>query len=104
MPSFEPKPLVVECKSCGTTAETWDYQHPDLAVTCGCCPVDHDHTGLGCRPVTITATAHLTMFDIAELMEMAAERGALPILPTSDRNAEVAPLWPVLIKVTRRAY
>lgn len=78
MPQFEPKPLVVVCNSCSKTAETWDYQHPDLAVECGCCPVAHDHTGIGCRPVTIYATAHLTMFDIGELMEMAAGRGTLP--------------------------
>ena len=100
MPSFEPKPLVVTCKSCGTTAETWDYQHPDLAVVCGCCPVGHDHTGLGCRPVMITATAHLTLFDIAELMDMAAERGALPDPSDTARNAEVAPLWPCLTRPT----
>ena len=78
MPSFDPKPLKVRCNSCGIEAETWDFQHPDLAVVCSCCPVDHDHTGLGCRPVTITATAFLTLFDIGELMEIAAERGALP--------------------------
>ena len=71
MPSFDPKPLVVTCNSCQATAETWDYQHPDLAVACSCCPVAHDHAGLGCRPVTITASAHLTLFDIAELMDMA---------------------------------
>lgn len=71
---FSPEPLTVACNSCGTSAQTWDFQHPDLAVTCGCCPVEHDHTGLGCRPVTITATAHLTIFDITDLMEMAAER------------------------------
>ena len=87
MPSFDPKPLVVSCKQCGATAETWDFQHPDLAVECGCCPEPHDHTGLGCRPVTITATAHLTLFDIRELMEIAAERGALPELPLSVAEA-----------------
>lgn len=87
MPSFEPKPLIVECNSCGTTAETWDYQHPDLAVTCSCCPVDHDHTGLGCRPVTITATAHLTMFDIAELMEMAGMASPQPEPAPADQPA-----------------
>ena len=78
MPTFDPKPLVVRCNQCGMTAETWDFQHPDLAVECGCCPVAHDHTGLGCRPVTITATAHLTLFDIRELMDMATENGTLP--------------------------
>lgn len=71
---FNPEPLRVVCNNCGASAETWDYQHPDLAVTCGCCPIAHDHTGLGCRPVTIYAHAHLTLFDINELMEMAAER------------------------------
>ncbi len=74
---FDPEPLRVVCNSCGETAETWDYQHPDWAVKCGCCPLEHDHMGVGCRPVTIYATAHLTLFDINELMEMAAERDAL---------------------------
>jgi hypothetical protein len=78
LPGFTPDPLRVACNSCGTTAETWDFQHPDLAVTCGCCPIEHDHTGLGCRPVTITATAHLTLFELTELMEMAAEREKPP--------------------------
>jgi hypothetical protein len=62
--NFEEKPLIVKCDSCGKTAETWDFQHPDLAVECTCCPLPHDHTGLGCRTVTITATAHLTMRDM----------------------------------------
>ena len=74
---FDPKPLTVVCDTCGASAQTWDFQHPDLAVTCGCCPVGHDHAGLGCRPVTIYASAHLTLFDIRELMEMAAERDAV---------------------------
>lgn len=68
---FEPKPLLVECNSCGASAETWDFQHPDLALTCYCCPIQHDHTGLGCRPVVITAHASLTLFDIQELMDVA---------------------------------
>jgi hypothetical protein len=70
----EPKPLTIQCDTCGKSAETWDFQHPDLAVECGCCPVPHDHAGLGCRTVTITAYAQLTLFEIAELMEMAAEK------------------------------
>ena len=78
MPQFEPKPLVVTCNSCGKTAETWDFQHPDLAVECGCCPAAHDHAGLGCRPVTIYATAHLTMFDIGYLMELAGMASPQP--------------------------
>jgi len=39
-------------------------------VECGCCPVTHDHAGLGCRPVTITATARLTILDPADLLEI----------------------------------
>jgi hypothetical protein len=70
------EPLRVVCNSCGTEAETYDYQHPDLCVECSCCPVQHDHAGIGCRPVTIYATAYLTLFDISDLMEMAAEREA----------------------------
>ena len=73
---FPLDPLRVECKSCRVSAETYDYQHPDLAVTCSCCPLDHDHTGLGCRPVTIYATARMALFDIGELMEAATERDA----------------------------
>ena len=68
---FPLDPLKVECKTCLASAETYDYQHPDWAVKCACCPIEHDHTGLGCRSVTIYATAHLTLFDINELMEMA---------------------------------
>jgi hypothetical protein len=52
--------LRVTCNSCGTSGETCDYAHPDRAVQCGCCPESHDHAGLGCRPVTILATAFLT--------------------------------------------
>ena len=66
------EPLRVECKQCLASAETYDYQHPDLApIGCDCCPADHDHAGLGCRPVTVYATARLTLFDLNELMEMA---------------------------------
>lgn len=72
--NYNLEPLRVVCKTCGTSAETYDYQHPDLCVSCDCCPVDHDHAGLGCRSVTIYATAQLTLFDISELMEMAAEK------------------------------
>lgn len=70
---FNPAPLRVECIQCKKSAETWDYQHPDLCLECDCCPVAHDHTGLGCRSVTIYASAILSLFDINELMEMAAE-------------------------------
>ena len=70
---FALEPLRVECKQCLASAETYDYQHPDWAVHCNCCPIEHDHTGLGCRSVTIYATAHLTLFSIEELMEMAKE-------------------------------
>jgi len=68
---FEPKPLLVECNSCGKSAETWDFQHPDLAVICNCCLIAHDHAGIGCRPVTITGRADLTLFDIEYLMNIA---------------------------------
>jgi len=74
MPGFAPEPLRVQCNSCGTEGWTFDYQHPDLAVECSCCPLPHDHAGLGCRPVTIYGTARLTLFDITEIMEMAAEK------------------------------
>lgn len=84
------EPLRVECNSCGTFAETYNYSAPDLCVVCDCCPVEHDHTGLGCRSVTIWASAHLTLFDINELMEMAAEMDSLspgvPELDAGDRD------------------
>jgi len=57
--------LKVTCNSCGTSAETYDFAHPDRAFQCACCPEEHDHAGLGCRPVTITARAFLTGFGAA---------------------------------------
>jgi len=75
------EPLRVVCNSCGTAAETYDYQHPDLCVECDCCLIAHDHTGIGCRPVTIYVTAHLTLFDINELMEMATGQQAENLIP-----------------------
>ena len=35
---------------------TGDMSDPDGALDCECCPEDHNHAGLGCRPITITAT------------------------------------------------
>ena len=75
LPGFAPEPLRVACNTCGTEGYTFDYQHPDLAVECGCCLVAHDHgesasaTGVICRPVTIYGTAHLRVVDLAELMD-----------------------------------
>jgi hypothetical protein len=71
---FIPEPLVVTCDSCGKSAETYDGLHPDLALECTCCPVKHDHAGLGCRTVTITATAKLSIFDIHDLMDAIEEQ------------------------------
>ena len=93
LPGFAPEPLRVSCLGCGTEAWTYDYQHPGRAVECGCCPVPHDHDanaascslehegdcGKGvpgcrvCRPVAIFGTAHLRMFDPAELLEALGE-------------------------------
>jgi len=107
LPGFAPEPLRVVCGSCGTEGFTFDYQHPDRAVECSCCPVPHDHMaaaagcprahegGCGkgvpgctvCRPVTIFATAHLRMFYAADLLEAAADTDS----PLPDRNAEVSP-------------
>jgi len=72
MRGFTPDPLQVVCDKCGASAQTWDFQHPDRAVTCGCCPVRHDHAGLGCRTVTITATARLLILDAADLLDASA--------------------------------
>ena len=72
MRDFTPDALQVVCDSCGASAQTWDFQHPDRAVTCGCCPIQHDHAGLGCRTVTITATARLLILDAADLLDASA--------------------------------
>jgi hypothetical protein len=66
---YLPDPLVVTCDSCHASAETYDGTHPDRALECYCCPVKHDHAGLGCRTVTITATARLSIFDVNDLMD-----------------------------------
>lgn len=49
------KPLLLTCNSCGKQAETWNGSNPDAELVCDCCPVDHDHAGLGCRTITISA-------------------------------------------------
>ncbi len=69
MPGFAPEPLRVACNGCGAEGWTFDYQHPDLAVECSCCPVAHDHAGLGCRTVTIWGSAYLRVLDPADLLE-----------------------------------
>ena len=79
LPGFAPEPLRVTCDGCGAEAWTFDYQHPDRAVECGCCPVAHDHAGLGCRPVTIFATACLRLFDAAELLDGTAASPSPPV-------------------------
>lgn len=71
-------PLVVTCDTCGKSAETYNGLDPDSALDCDCCPVRHNHAGLGCRTVTITATAYLTIFDINDLME-ALGNASLPV-------------------------
>ena len=76
LPGFAPEPLRVTCNTCGAEGWTFDYQHPDLAVECGCCPVPHDHAGLGCRTVTIYGTAHLRVVDLAELLDGADDTPA----------------------------
>jgi hypothetical protein len=66
-----PEPLTVTCDSCGKSAETYDGMHPDRALDCGCCAERHDHAGLGCRPVTVSARVRLTLFDAGDLMDIA---------------------------------
>jgi hypothetical protein len=66
---FDFEPLIVTCNTCGKSAETLNGLDPDSAVECGCCPERHNHAGLGCRTVTITATARLSIFDVNDLME-----------------------------------
>jgi hypothetical protein len=73
LPGIIPEPLRVTCNSCGASAETWNGADPDSAVECGCCPLPHNHAGLGCRPVTISATARLSMLDATDLLEAMAE-------------------------------
>ena len=93
LPGFAPEPLRVVCDSCGAEGFTFDYQHPDRAAECSCCPVPHDHgeaanaTGVICRPVTIYGTAHLRVFEVGDLMDAADPA----LLPAPDRNAEAAP-------------
>ena len=82
---FQMQPLLVTCDTCGKSAETYDGAHPDLAVDCGCCPVAHDHMGLGCRTVTIQAKAYLTIFDINDLMEAAGIDIPLPAPDMAER-------------------
>lgn len=100
MRNLIPEPLRVVCKSCNAEGQTYDFRHPDLAVRCGCCPVEHDHAGLGCRPVTIYAIARLSLFDVSELLEMAAgkQSGDLEI----PQAQEVASLWQCLTAQTAR--
>lgn len=66
---FIPDPLTVICDSCGKTAETFNSLDPDSALDCDCCPVRHNHAGLGCRTITVRAKAHLTIFSINDIME-----------------------------------
>jgi len=49
--------LEVTCDSCGESARTLNGSNPDGALSCDCCPENHDHAGRGCRTVTITAFA-----------------------------------------------
>lgn len=70
---FPVEPLRVTCNLCGVWGETYDSQHPDLAVQCDCCPVKHDHAGLGCRTVTIQATAYLTFLSAEDLLDAIGE-------------------------------
>jgi hypothetical protein len=77
---------------CHATAETWDFQHPDSALDCGCCLIRHDHAGLGCRPVIIYATTHLTLLHIGDLMDAAATKTII--------SEEVMSLWRCLIRPT----
>lgn len=71
MSRFIPEPLVVTCDTCGKSAETFNGADPDSALACPCCPVEHNHAGLGCRTITISGRAYLTIFDINDLMEAA---------------------------------
>jgi hypothetical protein len=85
VPSFIPDPLTVTCKSCGKSADTWNGADPDSALECGCCPLAHSHAGRGCRPVTITATARLTMLDAADLLDaMAGADTPVPVPVPQD--------------------
>jgi hypothetical protein len=56
----EQVPLTVTCTSCGASGKTTDGSAPHAALRCDCCTQDHDHAGLGCRPVTISPAADLS--------------------------------------------
>lgn len=86
MPGFPPDPLRVICDTCGAEGFTFDYQHPDRAVDCGCCPLPHDHAGLSCRTVTICATARLAAFSAGDLLDAAGE------VPAGERAVDAAGL------------
>lgn len=88
MPAFDIRPLIVTCDSCGETAETWDGSNPDAAVDCACCPEPHDHMGLGCRTVTITAFAQMTILDAGDLLEALGSEALPPVLQVGERAPE----------------
>ena len=56
----DPGPLTIVCNSCGASALTFNGSDPHGALECPCCPEPHSHAGLGCRTITIRATAYLT--------------------------------------------
>ena len=35
--------LLIQCNGCKDVATTEGYTNPDAALSCGCCPEDHDH-------------------------------------------------------------
>jgi hypothetical protein len=59
VPEPAPSPLSVQCRGCGATAGVPPGTEPDDALECGCCPLDHGHTG-ACRPLLILAAAQLS--------------------------------------------
>jgi hypothetical protein len=84
---LDERPITVTCNSCGKSGETWDGGNPHAAVECDCCPEKHDHAGRGCRTVTITAFAHLTIINASDLLEalgMAGQDDAAPDLAASS--------------------
>lgn len=60
--------FMAECDGCKTKGFTEDGTAFGAAVSCGCCPEDHDHDanaegGTPCRPITVYAlpgTAQMT--------------------------------------------
>ena len=52
----------IKCDTCGNKTMTrTGLDDPHSQLQCSCCPIDHNHAGLGCRTITITALGPIVM-------------------------------------------